>query len=143
VAIEDVLKYARSSKEKSRSDTDVINELRSQVQEQDRLLKALAAGGALGAGLGAAGGGMGERAGLLGAAPRGGAPGYGALQTDVSQAQGQGMMIELSSEIGKRAPPTAAAAAFADGGKKVCSTFASSVFFSLSYSLSFTLCPLP
>jgi len=122
VAIEDVLKYARSSKEKSRSDTDVINELRSQVQEQDRLLKALAAGGAVGLGASAAGG---ERSGLLsGASARGTTSGYGALQAQLdghfNQAQGQGQgqgMIELSSDIGRRGVP---AAAFADGGKKVC-----------------------
>ena len=40
VAIEDVLKYARRSKEMGRSDSsDVVNELRAQLAEQERLLK--------------------------------------------------------------------------------------------------------
>ena len=99
VAIEDVLKYARTNKEKRQTEADLIHDLRAQVQEQDRVLKMLsqaaaaagmsmdgaAAGG--GSGGGGGGAGSGERSALMGSA-RG--PGYGATSPAAAE-----MSIEM------------------------------------------------
>lgn len=43
VAIEDILKYARKTKEKADGESDVIGELRAQVAQQERLIKQMMA----------------------------------------------------------------------------------------------------
>jgi len=91
VAIEDVLKFARSSKEKSRSDSDVIQDLKMQLQEQERLLRTVLGGSGSGSGSGGAAtggslsgvgtsghgghGGTSERSSLLGVANASGSTG--------------------------------------------------------------------
>lgn len=79
MAIEDVLKFARSTKEKSRGVDDtsaVISQLRTQIQEQEKLLKAMTAD-------------RGERVGLMSGS---GGGRYGATEG-----------VEMSEAIGKRA----------------------------------------
>ena len=72
MAIEDVLKYARTNKEKRQTESDLINDLRLQVQEQDRVLRMLTQA-AQGAGLSLSGEvGTGERSALMGGGARGG-----------------------------------------------------------------------
>jgi len=64
VEIEDILKYARRSRERASDESDVVQELRSQVAEQQRLLQQLlqrgGGGTGTGTGTGTGGGGGGD-----------------------------------------------------------------------------------